>query len=515
MKSENSRLVKNTLFLYLRTIVVLVVSLYTSRVVLKSLGVEDYGIYNVVGGLVSMFVFINGAMSAATMRFLTIELGRNDKDRLNVVFSTSVFVHIAIAVIVVLLAETAGLWFFYHKMVIPADRMTAAWIVFQVSVLTASVSIMNVPYNSLLIAHERMSLFAYITILDAVLKLAVALCISYYTYDRLILYSFLLLAVFLTIIAIYRYSCLRLFPESKVRMVKDWTLIVEMSRFAGWNLFSNFSFVTYTQGLNVLLNVFFGPAVNAARGVAFQVETAVSKFVGSFQSALNPQITKSYAMNDRDRLFFLIETGSRYSFYLILMLIFPLFVSIDYILSLWLEEVPAHTSNFIRLTFLVMPISVLTNSLNIATQATGRVKRFFFITGSMKLLILPLSYVALLMGGPPETVYMVNFVFSFLTSFVYIYVTCSEVSLSMWLYLKKVVVRAYGVAFCGAVIPMVYNLYVVHLSPFARSLEGAGTFWGAMLNMAVAELSILGSVFLFGMTASERNNIYRIVKRYI
>lgn len=513
MKSENSRLVKNTLFLYLRTIFVLVASLYTSRVVLKSLGVEDYGIYNVVGGLVSMFVFINGAMSAATLRFLTFELGRNDKPRLNVVFSTSVFVHIVIALIVAVLAETGGLWFFYHKMVIPPERMLAASIVFHISVLTAVVSILNVPYNSLLIAHERMSLFAYITILEAVLKLAVALGISYFSQDRLILYAVLLLVVFLTIIGIYRYVCRRLFPESRVRMVRDGALIAEMSRFAGWNLFSNFSYVTYTQGLNVLLNVFFGPAVNAARGVAFQVEMAVSKFVGSFQSALNPQITKSYAAGDGDRLAFLISTSSRYSFYLLLLLIFPLFVSIDYVLSLWLEEVPAHTSNFVRLTFLLMPISVMYNPLNIATQATGRVKRFFFITGSMKLLILPLSYLALRWGGPPESVYAVNLVYSFLTSFVYIYVTCSEIPLSVWHYVKTVVVRVYAVALCGALVPLVYNLYVLRHTSFATALGGADTFWSVVLNMVVAELSILAAVLLLGVKADERTAIYHLVRK--
>lgn len=502
MKSENSRIAKNTLFLYLRTIVVLVVSLYTSRVVLKSLGVEDYGIYNVVGGLVSMFVFINGAMSAATLRFLTFELGHKDKDRLNVVFSTSVFIHIAIAVLVVLIAETAGLWFLRHKMVIPAERIVAAGIVYQVSILTAVVSIMNVPYNSLLIAHERMSSFAYITILEAMLKLAVAVSISYYQYDRLILYSFLLLAVFLVIIGIYRFYCRRLFPESHVRVVRDKALVAQMSRFAAWNLFSNLAYVTYTQGLNMLLNLFFGPVVNAARGVAVQVETAVRKFVSSFQSALNPQITKSYANNDRERLLFLIDTSSRYSFYLILILIFPLFVSIDYILSLWLEIVPPHTANFIRLTFLAMPISVLTNSLNIATQATGRVKRFFFFTGSLQMLILPLSYVALLMWSHPEIVYIVTFVHSFLTSFVYIHITCSEIGLSMWIYIKKVAMRAYTVAICAAVIPIVYNLCT----------PSSDTFSSTLLNMAVAELSILGAVFLLGIKDNERSAIYCIVK---
>lgn len=505
MKAENSRIAKNTVFLYLRTIVVLLVSLYTSRVVLQSLGVTDFGIYNVVGGLVTMFTFINGAMAAATLRFLSFEMGRGDDKQLNVVFSTSIFIHVAISIFVVLMAETVGLWFLYHKMIIPPERMFAASIVFQISVLTAVISIMNVPYNSLLIAHERMSSFAYITILDATLKLLVAIGISHYQYDRLILYAILILLTFLTTITIYWVYCHHSFPESHIRLVKDRELITKMSKFAFWNLFSNLAYVTYTQGINVLLNVFFGPVVNAARGIAVQVQAAVAKFLDSFQSALNPQITKSYASNDRERLLFLIDTSSRYSFYLILILIFPLFVSIDYILSLWLGEVPEHTATFVRLTFLTMPVSAMMNSLNIATQATGRVKRFFFVTGSLQLLILPISYIVLKLGGTPESVYIVTFVHVFVTSFVYMYVTCSEIQLSMWFFLKKVAVRAYTVVCCATVIPIVYNLY----SPSST------TFWPALLNMVIAEISVLTCIFIIGMRTKERSTLYGFIKKRV
>lgn len=502
MKSENILIARNTLFLYIRTVIVLLVSLYTSRVVLQSLGVTDFGIYNVVGSLVTMFCFINGAMSAATLRFLTFELGRKDNDQLSVVFSTSLIIHAVISLFVVLLAETVGLWFLYNKMVIPEERMLAASVVYQISVLTSVVTIMNVPYNSLLIAHEKMSSFAYITILDATLKLAVAISISFFLYDKLILYSILLFAVYVTVIMVYFFYCHSIFPESHFRMVNNKTLIGKMSKFAAWNLFSNLAYVTYTQGVNVLLNMFFGPVVNAARGIAVMVQAAVSKFVDSFQSALNPQITKSYASNDRERLLFLIDTSSRYSFYLILILIFPLFVSIDYILFIWLGNVPAHTANFIRITFLTMPISVLMNSLNIATQATGRVKRFFIITGSLQLLILPLSYITLKIGGSPEAVYLVTLAYTFSISFIYIRVTCSEIHLSMWLFIKKVSIRAYIVALCASILPLIWQY----------NIPPSMDFGSAVLNMTIAEVSVLCSIIILGMKATERKMFCKTIK---
>jgi len=503
MNSENSRIAKNTIYLYLRTIVVLLISLYTSRVVLQSLGIDDFGIYNVVGGLVAMFSFINGAMAAATLRFLTYELGKNNNQRLKIVFCTSIIIHLVISFIVIVLGETVGLWFLYNKMIIPPDRMFAATIVYQISILTAVISIMNVPYNSLLIAHERMSSFAYISILDATLRLLTAISISIYIYDRLILYSILIFGAYAIVIFIYWIYCRRSFPESHFQFIKDQALITKMSKFASWNLFSNLAFVTYTQGLNILLNVFYGPAVNAARGIAVQVQQAVVRFVDSFQSALNPQITKSYACNDRERLLFLIDTSSRYSFYLLLMLIFPLIASIDYILSIWLGVVPDHTSNFVRLTLLIEPISVMMNPLNIATQATGHIKRFFFITGTLQLIILPLAYIALIMGGPPEAVYIVYFAHVFLSSFVYMYVTCAEIQLSMSFFFKTVVIKLYLILLIAAIIPLLFDIYL----PQTNSL------WIALIKMLVAELSVLFSVILLGTKQTERITIISILKK--
>lgn len=503
MNSDNRLIAKNTLFLYVRTIVVMLITLYTSRVVLKSLGVVDYGIYNVVGGLISIMSFINGAMSASTVRYLTFELGRRDYNRLNIVFCTCIQIHFVIAIFVLLLAETVGLWFFYNEMTIPPERMNSAFVVYQLSVLTGMIGIMNIPYNTLLIAHERMSSFAYITIIDASLKLLVAVSLSLFLFDKLIIYALLMCLVYIFVISIYWRYCKNNFSESKYSFIIDKPLVAEMSKYAFWSLFSNFAFVTYTQGVNILLNIFFGPAVNAARGITVQVQAAVSRFTQGFQSALNPQITKSYAANDRNRLVFLIDTSSRYSFFLVLILSFPILAELDNILHLWLGEVPKHTANFIRITLLSMPIGVLLNPLNIATQATGRIKRFAFVTGFVQIFILPISYIVLKLGGAPESVYAVYLVMTYLNSIVYIYLTCKEVEISMWNYYKRVVARSFAVAFLASILSIGYYFFFYTSSALLSSI----------LNMIIAILSVLVSIYLIGMSKSEKQFVFGYIRR--
>ena len=502
MHPENGRIAKNSLALYFRTIFVMLIALYTSRVVLKSLGVEDYGIYNIVGGLVSIFVFINGAMYGATIRYITIALGKGDFKQLNVVFCTSLQIHAVISLIVVLLSETIGLWLFYNKMTIPPDRFQVSFFVFQMSLLTAVISILNVPYYSLLIAHERMASFAYISILDAVLKLIVAISLPFFMYDKLVIYSVLMFLTFLTIIVIYYVYCYRCFPESHYHFVKEGNLVKEMSGFAFWSLFSNFAYATYTQGVNVLLNIFFSPVVNAARAVSVQVQNAVSKFVQSFQSALNPQIVKNYAADNRERLLFLIDTSSRFSFFLLLVIVTPILVETDILLKFWLGEVPEHTSNFIRISILSSLITVMLNPLNIATQATGKIRRFSFVTGSVQLLILPLSYIALKLGGSPESVYYVYLVVSFLLSFVYMYITCSAIRISMALYVRQVMMNLYCVLILAAIIPICYNLYYSSTS-----------FCSSVLNILIAEMSVLSCIFLIGLRKQEKSWVISCIRK--
>lgn len=406
---NNKRIAKNTLLLYLRMLFMMAISLYTSRVVLKTLGVEDYGIYNVVGGAVAMFGFINSSMSSATQRYITFALGKGNFQKLQKVFSTALQIHALIAVLIVFLGETVGLWFMYEKMQIPADRMDAAFWVIQCSILSTVVMIISVPYNADIIAHEKMSAFAYISVLEAVLKLAIVYILMIGSIDKLVLYALLLLIVQILIRFCYSIYCNRHFNETKYKHVWDKELFKEMTGFAGWSMFGNLSAVLFGQGLNILLNVFFGPVVNAARAVAVQVQNAIQQFVANFQMALNPQITKTYAKGEMSEMHKLMFRSARFSFYLLFFLSLPVLFETDFILTIWLETVPENTVIFLRIMICTSLIYALANPLIIANQATGKVKKYQAVCGSILLLILPVSYIVLKMGFPAYSVFIVHF----------------------------------------------------------------------------------------------------------
>ena len=412
---NNKRIAKNTLLLYFRMLFMMAVSLFTSRVVLNTLGVEDYGIYNVVGGIVGMFAFINGSMSSATQRYITFALGKGDKNRLQTVFSTTLQIHTLIAGVIVLLGETVGLWFLYNKMQIPADRMDAAFWVLQCSIVDAIFMIISVPYNADIVAHEKMSAFAYISILEVVLKLAIVYILLIFSFDKLVLYAFLLLAIQILIRFCYSYYCNKHFEETKYKHVWDKALFKEMTGFAGWSMFGNLAGVLFGQGLNMLLNVFFGPVVNAARGISVQVQNAVQQFVGNFQMALNPQITKTYAQGELQEMHKLMYRSARFSFYLLFFLSLPVLFETNIILTVWLKTVPDNTIVFLRIMICTSLIYTLANPLIIANQATGKVRKYQAICGTILLMILPVSYVCLRLGLPAYSVFIVHFMMEFLT----------------------------------------------------------------------------------------------------
>lgn len=412
---NNKRIAKNTLLLYFRMLFMMGISLYTSRVVLNTLGVEDYGIYNVVGGIVAMFGFINGSMSSATQRYITFALGKGDKNRLQTVFSTTLQIHTLIAGIIVLLGETIGLWFLYNKMQIPADRMDAAFWVLQASIIDSVIMVISVPYNADIVAHEKMSAFAYISILEAVLKLAIVYILVVFSFDKLILYAFLLLAVQILIRFCYSIYCNKHFEETKYRHVWDKALFKEMTGFAGWSIFGNLAGVLFGQGLNMLLNVFFGPVVNAARGIAIQVQSTIQQFVGNFQMALNPQITKNYAKGELNEMHKLMFRSARFSFFLLFLLSLPVLFETNFILIFWLKTVPEYTVVFLRIMICTSLIYTLANPLIIANQATGKVRKYQAICGTILLMILPVSYVCLRLGLPAYSVFIVHFIMESLT----------------------------------------------------------------------------------------------------
>lgn len=456
--SNNKRIAKNTLLLYIRTLLIMLVTLYTSRVVLNTLGVTDYGVYNVVGGVVAMFGFINSSMASATQRFITFALGKGDKDNLQKVFSTALQIHVLIAALIVVLGETVGLWFMYTQMQIPADRMDAAFWVLQCSIVSAVVMIISVPYNADIIAHERMSAFAYISIIEAVLRLAIVYLLLAFSYDKLILYAFLTLAVQLLIRFCYSSYCNKHFPESKYRHVWDKFLFKEMTGFAGWGMFSSLSGILSGQGLNMLLNVFFGPVVNAARAVAVQVQNAILQFIGNFQMAINPQITKTYANGEMEDMHKLMFRSARFTFYLLFVVSLPVLFETNFILTVWLKTVPENTVIFLRIMICVSLLYPLSNPLIIANQATGQVRNFQFVSGLILLFILPVSYICLSFGLPAYSVFVVHFIMEFTTLFYRLRLLRSSINIRFIDYFKNVFFRVVLVVAISIIIPIaIYN----------------------------------------------------------
>ena len=405
-----------------------------------------------------MFGFINSSMTSATQRYITFALGKGDISQLQKVFSTALQIHAFISLLIIVLGETVGLWFMYTQMQIPANRMDAAFWVLQCSIISTAIMIISVPYNADIIAHEKMSAFAYISILEVVLKLAVVFLLLVFSYDKLILYAFLILMVQLLIRFCYSYYCNRHFEESKYHHVWDKTLFKEMTGFAGWSMFGNLSGVLFGQGLNMLLNVFFGPVVNAARAVSVQVQGAIQQFVGNFQMALNPQITKTYATGKMDDMHKLMYRSARFSFYLLFFLSLPVLFETEFILTVWLKNVPENATIFLRIMICISLIYTLSNPLMVANQATGKVKRYQAICGSILLMILPVSYVCLKLGCPAYSVFIVHFVMEFIAQLARMIILRPLIGIQVSDYIKNIYIKVLSVTGLSVVVPFIIYL---------------------------------------------------------
>lgn len=490
---NNKRIAKNTLMLYIRMLITMVVGLFTSRIVLQTLGVEDYGIYAVVGGIVSMFTFLNGGMISATQRYLNFELGRGNQEQLSKVFSTSVQIHALISLIVLLLSETIGLWFLYEKLVIPAERLDAAFWVFQFSIVACVVNIISVPYNAVIVAHEKMSAFAYMSILDVVLKLLIVYLLYISPWDKLMVYAALLLCVGLLMCWIYARYCQKHFQEAHYRHHFDKALLKEMFSFSGWSLWGNLAAMLYSQGLNMMLNIFFGPVVNAARGIALQVQGVVQGFVGNFQMALNPQITKSYANGDLAQMHSLMFRSARFSFFLLFLLALPILLEANYILQLWLGKFPEDTVVFMRWIIGTSLIYTIANPCVIANQATGKVKVYQAVVGGILLLILPASYIALVLGAPAYSVFIVHFCVESIAQFSRMYMLRKLINLPLREYLNHIYLPIVIVVLVSILLPI--YLHTQMLEGFLRLL-------------CVGTMSVISAgctVFFLGLTKGERS----------
>lgn len=482
---------KNAGMLYFRMLLTMAVALYTSRVILQTLGVEDFGIYNVVAGFVTMLGFLNSAMSSATQRFLSFELGKPGIKDVRGIFSMSLNIHILIAVLVLLLGETVGLWFVKTQLTIPIYRLYAAEWVFHLALLSFMVSIISVPYNALIIANEKMGIFALVSIIDVTLKLLIVFMLSWFGMDKLILYGILTLSVVFIIFMIYRSYCKIKFVESRFRLYWDKKLFHIMLSYTGWNLWGNIAAVMSGQGINVLLNIFFGPTVNAARAIAMQVSGALNSFVQNLQVAINPQIVKSYAADDISYMHQLVCYGAKYNFFLLFLLSMPVLINTETVLQIWLGTVPEYTSIFIQLIIFNILIDCISAPLLISAQATGKIKLYQTIVGGILLLNLPFSYLVLKTGAEPYTVIYVGMLVSILAFIARLIILKNLVSLPVKKYLRDVLVRAM------LIIIFVSILYYV----LFESLLISNGFW---LDSIVISICVLFTILTLGLDKTER-----------
>lgn len=499
---NKNRIVKNTLLLYFRMLFTMAISLYTSRVTLSALGVTDYGIYNVVGGVVLMFTILSASMSAAIGRFITYEIGLNDKERIKNIFNTSVNVQILLIIIITILLESIGLWFLNYKMVIPEDRLISANWVFQFSVLTFAVNLLSVPYNASIIAHEKMSAFAYIGILESLLKLITVYMILLNPFDRLVYYAFLIMLISIVIRFIYGYYCKKHFEECSYKFIIEQKLLKEMFSFAGWNFLGQSSYIINTQGINILINIFFGVTVNAARGIAIQVDNALRQFVNSFMTAVNPQITKSYAIGDIESMKNLIYLSSKFSAYIMLIFAIPIILEVHIIITLWLGKCPEYVDIFSQLTIINTFFDLIfCNSIITAILSTGRIKKYQIIMTACSIIVFPITWIFFELGYPPQASYIIFLIDFIFQIFVRLKLAKNIIGLPPMEYIKKVFFRFYPVAFISFIIPF-YIHYIMEES-ISR----------LFIVTIVSIMCTTITIYIIGLNRTEKHFIVEKIKR--
>ncbi len=503
MNEDNSRIARNTIYLYIRQILILAISLYTSRVILCALGVTDYGLYNVVGGIIVLFSFISSALTNSASRYISYAIGTNDIKEVRRTFGSFLALYYCVAVGILVLGETVGLWFVYNYLTIPADRFAASLWVYHFSIAAVVMNLLYVPYHCLIVAHERMSAFAYISIMEAVLKFCIALLLSFVPFDRLVFYAVLIFALGVFIRFIYIVYCKRHFDESSSKCVWDKKLFYEILQYSGWVLFGSLAYTTYTQGLNVLLNIFFGPVVNAARGIAVQIQAAAQNFIIGFQTAMYPQIVKSYAHHNLCRMYVLLHTVCKGSFFLFYIISLPILLKTKIILELWLNKVPDYTVPFTCFILLFSMLRALTNEINHAVQATGKIKVYQLVDGLMGLSILPISYVALkFFHVDPVVVFVVLVIVELVTVVARIKIGIPQIGDSISKYIKDVLLPVIYVSVIGFIVPAV-------VSHFTKD-----TLLGFFFVSICVVLWSIPVVYFFGLNNQEKHFIIEKFKEY-
>lgn len=476
------------------------VTLYTSRIVLNTLGVEDFGIYNVVGGFVAMFAFLNSAMASATQRFFSFEIGLKDLIQLGNVFNMSVNIHIIIAFVILLLSETIGLWFVNTQLTIPPERMVAVQWVYQFSIFTLMVNVVSVPYNAIIIAYEKMNVFAVLSIVEVSLNLLIVFMLQWFGFDKLKLYAVLMFSVSIIIRLIYGFYCTYKFKESKFRFFWDKPLFKTLMSYAGWNLWGNVASIVMGQGINILLNIFFGPIVNAARGIAYLVKGAMSQFVGNFQTALSPQIIKSYASSNFNYMHLLIFKGAKFSFFLLFALSFPILIKTQFILELWLNTVPEYTIIFTQLVIITILIDSLSGTLRTAAQASGRIKLYQGVVGGLLILNLPFSYTMLKLGYTPEITLYIGIIIAIIALICRLIILRELVELDITKFFVEVILKSILVVMVSCILLFGIIHFTMH------------TLSNAYLTILLSIIISIFSVYFVGLDKNEKKYIGLMIR---
>lgn len=501
MASENKRIAKNTVFLYIRSFLMMAINLYASRIILQALGVEDYGLYGAIGSIVAMFTIINGSLSAGTSRFLTFELGRGDMVKLKKTFNASLAMHTAMAGFLFLLMETVGLWFVNYKMNIPAGREFAANIVYQMSVLTCMFSLTQVPYSATIISHEKMDIYAYVGLVEAIFKLSLVFALLYLPFrDNLIAYSIILALWGVGLQIFYRFYCYKRFEETHISFCREKTIYKEMLSYSVWDTVGQFCATGNSQGINILINIFFGVTVNAARSVAYQVENAVNQLATNFTTSVNPQIVKSYARGDLKRFFQLIYEAGKYSYFLMFLIAFPLLLEAEYVLQLWLVKVPEYTILFLRFVICISLFRMFSRSVIIGVHATGNVKVLNLTSGVYSAgTFIPMVYIAFKLGLPVWSCFVIQAFNSSICTMLEVRALYKQVKFNVLEYFTKVYAYSIAVTFVAAIIPTM----VVYLMPMG--------FLRLVLTTAISIVSTLVCVYTIGINQSTRQKVNQFV----
>ena len=499
-QNTTKRIAKNTLMLYFRQILIMIVSLYTVRVVLNTLGAEDYGIYNVVAGVVTMFSFLSNSMATASQRYFSFALGQNDSESLKKYFSMSFTIYCLIAVIVLFFAETVGLWFVTQKLVIPVERQNAAFWIYQASIFSMICTILTAPFMASIIAHEDMNIYAYVSIIEVVLKLGIVFLLPLFAIDKLIFYGLLMAGVVFINTAIYRTICVKKYVECKFSFFWEKSLFKELVSYTGWNMFGSAVGVFKNQIVNIILNQFFNPVVNAARGIAAQVNSAVNSFAQNFSTAVRPQIIKNYASGEKEKMLQLMFRSCKATFLLMFVFALPLILEMPYVLKLWLKNVPEYAVLFTILALLDALIDTISYPIMAAAQATGKIKLYQAVVGGVLLLNAPIAFVVLKLGAPAFSVFIVSISVTSLAFIVRLCILKKLINFSFWNFIWKVFIPIICCAGLAFIVPY-----------FVRNLLDS-SFIRLCVTVIVSVICVALSGYFVALSKNERQWIVGIIK---